>query len=388
MQLMGVQGVTIGHVKSYLQKCRLREGGGGGGELGNGNGDDGTCEGSIATEGGKRRRSENITERAGTGVALQTADRRRPSAGERSAARARAVVEMANEAREAAFAPALSTAAAAAAVAVAPHHVTLAQGSIAAAEILLPHAHRDNHQPTCCAAFASADIAGLPGGVGGTVNRSANRRGMLDPSSISLLSDIDPSVVEPGGGDSIGMPHDIEDRGMAAGSGGAQEDGGGRGGLVGRRARNHIEGKKVVAHVDLDVLADDYRPDAAVLTPSFGANPSATANITPTAGVMVGGVGRRNDNAGASAGFDAAVAATLAGVTGDTRLIQALMRQTEMQTQLHEHLVAQRRMQQAVDAHGRYLECLVEQERMRRGQPPLSPLPPPPPPPPPAWTSP
>ena len=44
----------------------------------------------------------------------------------------------------------------------------------------------------------------------------------------------------------------------------------------------------------------------------------------------------------------------------------ALMKQIEMQSQLHEQLVKQRALQQAIEAHGKYLECILEQQRLRQ----------------------
>jgi SHAQKYF class myb-like DNA-binding protein len=50
---------------------------------------------------------------------------------------------------------------------------------------------------------------------------------------------------------------------------------------------------------------------------------------------------------------------------GDQDVGQALMKQMEMQSQLHEQLTKQRTLQRAIEAHGKYLENILQYRRMR-----------------------
>ena len=90
--------------------------------------------------------------------------------------------------------------------------------------------------------------------------------------------------------------------------------------------------------------ADDLRlvGESLVTSPPSmaGAQPS---NILPTTGL-----GHAVDEVGADVG-------------------SALTKQIEIQTQLHEQLKKQRALQQAIEAHGNYLECILEQQRLRQG---------------------
>jgi SHAQKYF class myb-like DNA-binding protein len=52
---------------------------------------------------------------------------------------------------------------------------------------------------------------------------------------------------------------------------------------------------------------------------------------------------------------------------GDKDVGQALMKQMEMQSQLHEQLTKQRSLQRAIEAHGKYLENILAYRRMRAG---------------------
>ena len=45
----------------------------------------------------------------------------------------------------------------------------------------------------------------------------------------------------------------------------------------------------------------------------------------------------------------------------------ALMKQIEMQSQLHEQLTKQRTLQRAIEAHGKYLESILERRRRAQG---------------------
>ena len=91
--------------------------------------------------------------------------------------------------------------------------------------------------------------------------------------------------------------------------------------------------------------ADDLRlvGESLVTSPPSmaGAQPS---NILPTTGL-----GHAVDEVGADVG-------------------SALTKQIEIQTQLHEQLKKQRALQQAIEAHGNYLECILEQQRCGKGR--------------------
>lgn len=135
---------------------------------------------------------------------------------------------------------------------------------------------------------------------------------------------------------------------------------------------------RAMAHTDL--LADDFGlVPSAVSAPSLDPCRNGSAAIGDI--MMMGGVVGGQDRMGGEVGVSAAAAASVVGlpaVDDDMHVGQALMKQIEMQTQLHEQLMAQRKLQQAIEAHGKYLAGIMEQQRMRRGEPPLPQMPPPP----------
>ena len=80
-------------------------------------------------------------------------------------------------------------------------------------------------------------------------------------------------------------------------------------------------------------------------------------DMDPAASVTPGSV--------ASAGFDPSA------FEGDQDVGLALMKQMEMQSQLHEQLTKQRTLQRAIEAHGTYLENMMQYRRMlASGEPP------------------
>ena len=76
----------------------------------------------------------------------------------------------------------------------------------------------------------------------------------------------------------------------------------------------------------------------------------------------------------------AAAAAAVAAATADTvsdQIIKdmphvghALLKQLEMQKQLHDQLLAQRRLQSAIEEHGRYLATILARGKDRDDAPP------------------
>ena len=54
-------------------------------------------------------------------------------------------------------------------------------------------------------------------------------------------------------------------------------------------------------------------------------------------------------------------------VGSDPEAAAAMLKQLELQKKLHEHLMSQRRLQQQVEAHGVYLETILDQQKRRRG---------------------
>ena len=84
--------------------------------------------------------------------------------------------------------------------------------------------------------------------------------------------------------------------------------------------------------------------------------------------------------AAAFAAYVAAAAAAVAAATADTvsdQIIEdmphvghALLKQLEMQKQLHDQLLAQRRLQSAIEEHGRYLATILARGKDRDDAPP------------------
>lgn len=262
--------------------------------------------------------------------------RRRPSAAERSAARIRAAEEKAREEREAAEA-----AEAAAAAAVSHNNRSIGYGPmVGGVGGIVAH---------------SLSVDGdVGGGRGGMVVAPCNLSGVLDSSSIGdLLPDFDQGLVDLG----------------VAGVGGvevkyAYKSGGGiRGGRRGIAVGGDINSGRDRDVVHAGLLTDDLGyglAEAHSLSSGPHSNPAA-------GGVGVGGA----DDALLRDGADGAGSAAT-----DDDVGQALMKQIEMQTQLHEQLMAQRKLQQAIEAHGKYLESIMEQQRVRLGDHPMHMQPP------------
>ncbi len=68
--------------------------------------------------------------------------------------------------------------------------------------------------------------------------------------------------------------------------------------------------------------------------------------------------------------LDAAARAAGLGTAGRTPedVSAALMKQIEMQSQLHEQLMEQRKLQQRIEAHGKYLESILERQQRQQHQ--------------------
>lgn len=79
-----------------------------------------------------------------------------------------------------------------------------------------------------------------------------------------------------------------------------------------------------------------------------------------------------------SSGLDPLVAGSTPGTSNSNQLVSdeliesmphvghALLKQLEMQKQLHDQLLAQRRLQSAIEAHGKYLATIIDEQRQRR----------------------
>ena len=64
---------------------------------------------------------------------------------------------------------------------------------------------------------------------------------------------------------------------------------------------------------------------------------------------------------------DAAALSRFDGAGAADEVDRALMEQIQMQTQLHDQLVRQRELQRAIEAHGKYLESILERRRRAQG---------------------
>ena len=79
-----------------------------------------------------------------------------------------------------------------------------------------------------------------------------------------------------------------------------------------------------------------------------------------------------------SSGLDPLVAGSTPGTSNSNQLVSeeliesmphvghALLKQLEMQKQLHDQLLAQRRLQSAIEAHGKYLATIIDEQRQRK----------------------
>ena len=101
---------------------------------------------------------------------------------------------------------------------------------------------------------------------------------------------------------------------------------------------------------------------ASALMPAGYVFPEPPSLVPPVVGGMREFLGEDMAGApgsGSPAGFNASE------FEGDQDVGQALMKQMEMQSQLHEQLTKQRTLQRAIEAHGKYLENILQYRRMR-----------------------
>ena len=96
---------------------------------------------------------------------------------------------------------------------------------------------------------------------------------------------------------------------------------------------------------------------------AFGAPLADVSPLIPSGGdAAAGGGNGLPDDRG-----DAAALSRFDGAGAADEVDRALMEQIQMQTQLHDQLVRQRELQRAIEAHGKYLESILERRRRAQG---------------------
>lgn len=135
---------------------------------------------------------------------------------------------------------------------------------------------------------------------------------------------------------------------------------------------------------------DEYQPAAAAPSASELDTPVTTARLselmnqaTPQTAAQVHSLDdilaqALKPASSLSSGLDPLVAGSTPGTSNSNQLVSdeliesmphvghALLKQLEMQKQLHDQLLAQRRLQSAIEAHGKYLATIIDEQRQRR----------------------
>ena len=108
----------------------------------------------------------------------------------------------------------------------------------------------------------------------------------------------------------------------------------------------------------------DALATASAAMPAGYAFPEPPSLVPPVVGGMQNSF-LGEDVAGTPGGPGSPGAFPASEFEGDQDVGQALMKQMEMQSQLHEQLTKQRTLQRAIEAHGKYLENILQYRRMR-----------------------
>lgn len=161
------------------------------------------------------------------------------------------------------------------------------------------------------------------------------------------------------------------------------------------RARQAQDRERTASQEDLQALGaepeeDEHQPAAAVPSASELDTPVTTARLselmnqaTPQTAAEVHSLDdilaqALKPASSLSSGLDPLVAGSTPGTSNSNQLVSdeliesmphvghALLKQLEMQKQLHDQLLAQRRLQSAIEAHGKYLATIIDEQRQRR----------------------
>lgn len=161
------------------------------------------------------------------------------------------------------------------------------------------------------------------------------------------------------------------------------------------RARQAQDRERTASQEDLQALdaepeEDEYQPAAAAPSASELDTPVTTARLselmkqtTPQTAAEVHSLDdilaqALKPASSLSSGLDPLVAGSTPGTSNSNQLVSneliesmphvghALLKQLEMQKQLHDQLLAQRRLQSAIEAHGKYLATIIDEQRQRR----------------------
>lgn len=160
------------------------------------------------------------------------------------------------------------------------------------------------------------------------------------------------------------------------------------------RARQAQDRERTASQEDLHALGaepeEDEQQPAAALSASELDTPVTTARLselmnetTPQTAAEVHSLDdilaqALKPASSLSSGLDALVAGSTPGASNSNQLLSedliqsmphvghALLKQLEMQKQLHDQLLAQRRLQSAIEAHGKYLATIIDEQRQRK----------------------